>query len=451
VPFTVTRDDVAPVAGVSVPGKVPTGTFTVTWSAMDDGSGVAVYDVQVKVDDGAWTSWLTATTATEAMYSGELGHTYTFRARATDHVSNTGAWSAEAGVMAVRVIKYYTFGGQRVAMRQGGVVYYLHTDHLGSVSVVSDGSGDLLAAQLYYPYGEVRWRAGTLPTDFGFTGQRAEASIGLLDYRARYYDPVLGRFIQPDTIVPNPGNPQALNRYAYVYNNPLRYTDPSGHWLFEETPDDPYIWERDRPVNTLIRTAEPMVFWEETQDMGELVEQVMWHTVPSGIGQYGSISSGWNTFVGTEVSLEGAWVFNWWSGELSFTGSTGVAGEVGTPKLFGADLAGGFLLPMGYSSNEMLRGPSVGLDFALQADEIAELGLEAGVSREMGIDPDTGELVPVYDPRSDMQPYMFKMGLSAGANCFPNAVEASGSLGVSYTSFVRTVQLYPWKWQRRVD
>jgi len=61
VPFTVVRDYVAPVANVSVPGKVPTGTFTVTWSAMDDDSGVAVYDVQVKVDDGGWTAWLTDT------------------------------------------------------------------------------------------------------------------------------------------------------------------------------------------------------------------------------------------------------------------------------------------------------------------------------------------------------------------------------------------------------
>ncbi len=46
---------------------------------------------------------------------------------------------------------------------------------------------------------------------------------------ARRYDPVLGRFIQPDTIVPDPGDPQALNRYSYVGNNPVRYTDPSGH------------------------------------------------------------------------------------------------------------------------------------------------------------------------------------------------------------------------------
>jgi RHS repeat-associated protein len=67
------------------------------------------------------------------------------------------------------------------------------------------------------------------PTDRRFTGQQWEASLGLYDYRARFYDPTLGRFLQPDPIVPEPGNPQALNRYAYVYNNPLRYTDPSGH------------------------------------------------------------------------------------------------------------------------------------------------------------------------------------------------------------------------------
>ncbi|MBO9371239.1 MAG: RHS repeat-associated core domain-containing protein [Chloroflexi bacterium] len=51
----------------------------------------------------------------------------------------------------------------------------------------------------------------------------------MYDYRARFYDPTLGRFLQPDPLVPEPGNPQALNRYAYVYNNPLRYVDGGGH------------------------------------------------------------------------------------------------------------------------------------------------------------------------------------------------------------------------------
>jgi RHS repeat-associated protein len=70
---------------------------------------------------------------------------------------------------------------------------------------------------------------GTLPTDYTFTGQRVDTSAGLMYYHARYYDAALGRFTQPDTIIPNPYNPQSLNRYSYVYNNPLRYTDPTGH------------------------------------------------------------------------------------------------------------------------------------------------------------------------------------------------------------------------------
>jgi len=50
-----------------------------------------------------------------------------------------------------------------------------------------------------------------------------------MDYNARYYNPQLGRFISADSIVPNLGNPQDLNRYSYVANNPLKFTDPAGH------------------------------------------------------------------------------------------------------------------------------------------------------------------------------------------------------------------------------
>ena len=68
-----------------------------------------------------------------------------------------------------------------------------------------------------------------MPTDRQFTGQRWESSLGFYDYVARQYDPYLNRFISPDTIIPDPGNPQSLNRYAYVLNNALLYVDPSGH------------------------------------------------------------------------------------------------------------------------------------------------------------------------------------------------------------------------------
>ena len=89
-------------------------------------------------------------------------------------------------------------------------------------------AGEFLSRVLYYPYGETRSTEGTLPTDYQFTGQRAE-NFGLYDYHARFYDGAIGRFVSADTIVPQPGNPQDFNRYAYVRNSPLNYQDPGGH------------------------------------------------------------------------------------------------------------------------------------------------------------------------------------------------------------------------------
>jgi RHS repeat-associated protein len=67
-------------------------------------------------------------------------------------------------------------------------------------------------------------------TDYGYTGQRnLDESIGLMDYKARFYSPFINRFIQPDSIVPDPTNPQSWNRYSYVVNNPILYNDPDGH------------------------------------------------------------------------------------------------------------------------------------------------------------------------------------------------------------------------------
>ena len=68
-----------------------------------------------------------------------------------------------------------------------------------------------------------------MPTTYRYTGQRTESELGLMFYGSRWYDPALGRWAQADTIVPQPGNPQSLNRYSYVLNNPMRYTDPTGH------------------------------------------------------------------------------------------------------------------------------------------------------------------------------------------------------------------------------
>jgi RHS repeat-associated protein len=108
-------------------------------------------------------------------------------------------------------------------------VVWLHGDHLGSTSLATDAARAVVSRQLYYPFGEQRWSSAELPTDFQFTGQRIQSTIALYDYHARFYDPYVGRFIQADTIVPSPGNPQHFNRYSYVLNNPLAFTDPGGH------------------------------------------------------------------------------------------------------------------------------------------------------------------------------------------------------------------------------
>ena len=121
-------------------------------------------------------------------------------------------------------------------------VTYLAGDHLGSVSVATTQSGGLASPVTEYtPWGALR-TGGIAQTTLSYTGQRRD-DTGLLYYHARYYDPTLGRFVSPDSVVPGadalnataggsgagPANPQQLNRYSYVANNPVNRTDPTGH------------------------------------------------------------------------------------------------------------------------------------------------------------------------------------------------------------------------------
>jgi RHS repeat-associated protein len=126
--------------------------------------------------------------------------------------------------------KYIFAGNLRVAQIAGSTVSYFHKDHLGSSSVMTNSSGTQIESTNYEPFGGMRAHSGTTTSGYKFTDQELDAENGLYNYDARLYDPVIGRFISPDTIVPDEYNPQSLNRYAYCLNNPLRYTDPSGHY-----------------------------------------------------------------------------------------------------------------------------------------------------------------------------------------------------------------------------
>jgi len=139
---------------------------------------------------------------------------------------------------------HYSFGGLPVAVRthEADEVIFMFTDHLGSVTSTWNDTTDTLTLTRYFPYGGERHSSGEMPQDQRYTGQVSDATAnasggsGLLYYNARYYDPTTAQFTQPDTIVPDPSTPADLNRYSYVRDNPVRYTDSSGN-----DPDESYL------------------------------------------------------------------------------------------------------------------------------------------------------------------------------------------------------------------
>ena len=116
-----------------------------------------------------------------------------------------------------------------MAMRNGSTLKLTLSDHLGSMAVVTDLEGVRTGEVRYMPWGSDRYTYGTTPTSYRYTGQRQESYINLYWYNSRWYDPALGRFVQPDTIIPQSQGVQGNDRYAYTNNNPLKFTDSTGH------------------------------------------------------------------------------------------------------------------------------------------------------------------------------------------------------------------------------
>lgn len=122
---------------------------------------------------------------------------------------------------------YYFVNGQIVGEKVNGKKSYYLVDALGSPEVIINETGSIVSISEYLPFGGELISIGGR---FGFTGQERE-NAGIMFYDSRYYSPYLSRFIQPDSMLPDVYDPQQLNRYAYARNNPVKYTDPSGHIL----------------------------------------------------------------------------------------------------------------------------------------------------------------------------------------------------------------------------
>lgn len=121
-----------------------------------------------------------------------------------------------------------------------GGLLYLHRDYQGTIVAITNQAGAVVEKRLFDAWGtivKVQDGAGNILSgltvlDRGYTGHEHLQSVGLVHMNGRLYDPKLHRFLQPDNYVQEPFNTQNYNKYGYCWNNPLKYTDPSGEIVF---------------------------------------------------------------------------------------------------------------------------------------------------------------------------------------------------------------------------
>ncbi len=121
-------------------------------------------------------------------------------------------------------------------------LYFICRDYLGSITHIANSSGSLVQELSYDAWGRLRnpsnqqvYEPGSEPAPFlgrGYTGHEHLTMFGLINMNARLYDPAVGRFLAADPYVQAPDFSQNFNRYSYCLNNPLRYTDPNGEFIF---------------------------------------------------------------------------------------------------------------------------------------------------------------------------------------------------------------------------
>jgi len=124
-----------------------------------------------------------------------------------------------------------TYPHPNIRLRNGGEVRYLHRDQFGSVRTITTAAGGgRQELRTYRPFGEIGYQLGTASPQetIGFIGERYDSDAGLQYLNARYYDPALGIFIQPDWFEVTQSG-VGTNRYAYSLNDPINAMDPGGN------------------------------------------------------------------------------------------------------------------------------------------------------------------------------------------------------------------------------
>ena len=124
---------------------------------------------------------------------------------------------------------YYYDNDKLIASNISGEISYYHPDHLGSTTLITNESGDVIEETFYLPFGEI---ISGGDARYDYTGKELD-NVGLMYYGARYYSSEMMKFTQADLVISEIYNPQDLNHYSYVRNNPYKYVDRGGRWALQ--------------------------------------------------------------------------------------------------------------------------------------------------------------------------------------------------------------------------
>jgi len=189
-----------------------------------DGTHSYTYDAEnriTKIDGGSTATYTYDSEGHRVLNTagGVNGFIYGIDGNVVADVSGTGGWDTG----------YVYLGGSLIAQYRDGTTYSIFTDHLGSTRLITRLDKSVYDSLDFMPFGEQS--AGDTGTIHKFTGKERDSESGLDNFGARYDSSSMGRFISADdtSAEDNEGDPQGLNLYSYVQDNPINATDPDGH------------------------------------------------------------------------------------------------------------------------------------------------------------------------------------------------------------------------------
>ncbi|QIB64764.1 RHS repeat domain-containing protein [Kineobactrum salinum] len=230
------------VSDITPSSGLPAHTF-----AYDDNGNMDTFDGSPMTTWSSYNKPVSITTAS-ASYSFDYGPD---RARyrkvhngLTTHYVGNGFEAINSMGLGFDTHRHYIRANGRVVMIRediNGTVQhrYVHTDHLGSVTALTELAANPVVERYSYDAWGLRrnpetWEPAAITSleKRGYTGHEHLDDVGMIHMNGRVYSPSLGRMLSPDPVTQAPENAQNYNRYSYAYNNPLTYTDPSGFMSF---------------------------------------------------------------------------------------------------------------------------------------------------------------------------------------------------------------------------